>query len=62
MLWDSISVPHAGRAAHLISNEDKSVLGGHTCTRMGGLQGLNPQGSTFPGAWGHMPLDFAVGP
>ena len=20
------------------------------------------QGSTFPGAWGHMPLDFAVGP
>ena len=37
VLWDSISVPHAGRAAHLISNEDKSVLGGHTCTRMGGL-------------------------
>ena len=24
---------------------------------------LNPfQGSTFPGAQGHMPLDFAVGP
>ena len=20
------------------------------------------QGSTFQGAWGHMPLDFAVGP
>ena len=27
-----------------------------------GFKGNGIQGSTFPGAQGHMPLDFAVGP